>query len=61
MEEEASREEGTDFSKGKNDKQKTTKRRPRFIWSVQIGLKGSCWRHDLKLCSSTKGQHTVNV
>lgn len=39
VEEEASREEGTDFSKGKNDKQKTTKRRPHFVWSVQIGLK----------------------
>lgn len=39
MEEEASREEGTDFSKGRNDKQKTPKRRPHFISSVQMWLK----------------------
>lgn len=39
MEEKASREEdGTDFSEGRNDKQKTTKRRPHFIPSVQIRL-----------------------
>lgn len=39
VEEEASREEGTDFSKGKNDMQKTTERRPHFISSVQMWLK----------------------
>lgn len=30
MEEEASREEGTDFSKGRNDNQKTTKEQTSF-------------------------------
>lgn len=44
MEEEASREEGTDFSKGRNDKQKTTKRRPCFISSVQRWLE--CQKYD---------------
>lgn len=38
MEEEASREEGMDFSKGRNDKQKTTKTRPHFISTVQTRL-----------------------
>ncbi len=46
VEEEASRAEGTDFSKGKNDKQKTTKRRPHFISSFQMWLK--CWKCETK-------------
>lgn len=44
MEEEASREEGTDFSKGRNDKQKTTRRRPCFISVAQMWLR--CQKYD---------------